>query len=217
MATAVASTLLDAPKSVFLLTISGQIESAEFPEFDDIFCKYSFVCGQDWYVTCGLEEGISQVAKKSLYYSESSNFVFNHPLDVAFKTTNPHGWPQIVLSAYGYDVFGHDVVRGYGAVHLPITAGSHVLTVPMFVPESSSYMQKFSSWLLGRRPEFIDPCVVAQSEGREVTRVRSQGSVRLKLNVLTKDMKNLGYDVLPSDVAATLPETRMFSLNTSDH
>ena len=43
---AVASTLLDAPKSVFLLTINGQIESAEFPEFDDIFCKYSFVCGQ---------------------------------------------------------------------------------------------------------------------------------------------------------------------------
>jgi len=75
----------------------------------------------------------------------------------------------------------------------------------MFVPESSSYMQKLSAWLLGRRPEFIDPCIVAQSEGREVTRVRSQGSVRLKLNVLTKDMKRLGYDVLPSDVASTIP------------
>ena len=94
------------------------------------------------------------------------------------------------------------------SVHLPIAAGSHILTVPMFVPESSSYMQKFSSWLLGRRPEFVDPCVVAQSEGREVTRVRSQGSVLLKLNVLTKDMKKLGYDILPSDVATTLPESR---------
>ena len=38
--------MLDAPKSVFLLTVGGQIESAEFPEFDDIFCKYSFVFGQ---------------------------------------------------------------------------------------------------------------------------------------------------------------------------
>jgi len=200
--------LLDAPKSVFLLTVGGQIESAEFPEFDDIFCKYSFVFGQDWAITSGLEEGISQIAKRSLYYSEStSKFVFNHPLDVSFKSTNPFGWPQIVVSAYGYDVFGHDVVRGYGAVHLPVSSGSHVLTVPMFVPESSSYMQKLSSWLLGRRPEFIDPCVVAQSEGREVTRVRSQGTVRLKLNVLTKDLKRLGYDVLPSDVAATFPET----------
>lgn len=203
---AVASTLLDAPKSVFLLTINGQIESAEFPEFDDIFCKYSFVCGQDWSITSGLEEGISQIAKRSLYHSEStSKFVFNHPIDVSFKSTNPFGWPQIVISAYGYDVFGHDVVRGYGAVHLPITAGNHEIAVPMFVPESSSYMQKLSAWLLGRRPEFIDPCIVAQSEGREVTRVRSQGSVRLKLNVLTKDMKRLGYDVLPSDVASTIP------------
>ena len=40
-----------------------------------------------------------------------------------------------------------------------------------------------------------------------MTRVRSQGTVRLKLNVLTKDLKRLGYDVLPSDVAATFPET----------
>lgn len=92
-----------------------------------------------------------------------------------------------------------------------------IITKLFHLYSNSSYMQKFSSWLLGRRPEFIDPCVVAQSEGREVTRVRSQGSVRLKLNVLTKDMKKLGYDVLPSDVAATLPETRTPAHKHLDH
>lgn len=37
----------------------------------------------------------------------------------------------------------------------------------MFVPESSSLLQKLSSWFIGRRPEFVDPCIVAQGEGRE--------------------------------------------------
>ena len=61
--------------SVFLMMASGQIESArvsletpfdtifpqgesltsalslQFPEFDDLYCKYSFVYGQDWVVT----------------------------------------------------------------------------------------------------------------------------------------------------------------------
>lgn len=39
--------------------------------------------------------------------------------------------------------------------------------IPMFVPESSSFLQKITSWLTGRRPEFIDPRVLAQGDGRE--------------------------------------------------
>ena len=31
--------------------------------------------------------------------------------------------PQLVVSCYGPDVFGTDVVRGYGAVHVPVTPG----------------------------------------------------------------------------------------------
>lgn len=36
---------------VFMLSVAGQIESAEFHEFDDIYCKYCFVYGPDWVVT----------------------------------------------------------------------------------------------------------------------------------------------------------------------
>ena len=52
--------------------------------------------------------------------------------------------PQIVISCYGPDVFGNDVVRGYGAVHIPMTPGKHQLTVPMFVPISASKLQKLT-------------------------------------------------------------------------
>ncbi|XP_067572740.1 B9 domain-containing protein 1 isoform X1 [Pseudorca crassidens] len=105
----------------------------------------------------------------------------------------------IVLSVYGPDMFGNDVVRGYGAVHVPFSPGRHKRTIPMFVPESVSKLQKFTSWFMGRRPEYTDPKVVAQGEGREVTRVRSQGFVTLLFNVVTKDMRKLGYDTGPPD------------------
>lgn len=164
-----------------------------------MYCKYSFVYGQDWVVTSGWEEGISQTTKKSL--DRRQVFVFNFPLDITFKSTSPYGWPQLVISCYGLDAFGHDVVRGYGAVHVPISPGSHVRELPMFVPESSSKFQKFTSWFLGRRPEFVDPKVVAQGEGREVTRVRSQGSVKVTFSVVTRDMKKLGYDTEAATVA----------------
>ncbi|MEJ1273047.1 B9 protein domain 1 [Cricetulus griseus] len=191
-----------ASPSVFLLMVNGQVESAQFPEYDDLYCKYCFVYGQDWAPTAGLEEGISQIASKSQDVRQA--LVWNFPIDVTFKSTNPYGWPQIVLSVYGPDVFGNDVVRGYGAVHVPFSPGRHKRTIPMFVPESTSTLQKFTSWFMGRRPEYTDPKVVAQGEGREVTRVRSQGFVTLLFNVVTKDMKKLGYDTGPVDTQGVL-------------
>ena len=31
--------------------------------------------------------------------------------------------PQLVLHAYGIDIFGNDVVRGYGVCHIPMVPG----------------------------------------------------------------------------------------------
>jgi B9 domain-containing protein 1 len=75
--------------------------------------------------------------------------------------------PQLVLSCYGKDVFGHDIIRGYAVVHLPMKPGRQKLRIPLFVPESTSKMQMFFAWIQGRRPEYIDPRVIAHGEGRE--------------------------------------------------
>lgn len=37
----------------------------------------------------------------------------------------------------------------------------------MFVPESTSLLQKLTCWLTGRRPEYVDSRMLAQGEGRE--------------------------------------------------
>uniref|UniRef100_A0A8C5EPK7 B9 domain-containing protein 1 n=2 Tax=Gouania willdenowi TaxID=441366 RepID=A0A8C5EPK7_GOUWI len=179
--------------SVFLLMVNGQIEGANFPGYDNLYCKYCFVYGHDWAPTTGLEEGITQITSKST--QSSHKLIWNFPLEATFKSANPSGWPQLVVSVYGPDVFGNDVVRGYGATHVPFTPGRHTRTIPMFVPEPTWRLQKFTGWLMGRRPEYTDPKVVAHGEGREATRVRSQGFVTVSFHITTKDMKKMGYDV----------------------
>lgn len=99
------------------------------------------------------------------------------------------------MSVYGFDFFGNDVVRGYGATHIPPIAGMHRKRVPMFVPQSSSLVHQITSWFTGRKPEFIDPKVVAQSEGREVIRVSSNGYLNVVFNVVLKDFQKYGFNV----------------------
>lgn len=92
--------------------------------------------------------------------------------------------PQLIMSFYGLDIFGHDVIRGYGVCHIPLQTGEHkkrcarkyklfVTTVESFcrvfvyVPQSSSMLQQVMAWLTGRRPELIDTSILASGNGRE--------------------------------------------------
>lgn len=176
-----------------MVMITGQIESGEFPAgIDNLYCKYSFTHGNDWSIVAGVEEGITQITRKS--FDPRQLLVWNFPLELTFKSTNAFGWPQLVLSIYGIDEFGRDVVRGYGTVHVPVAAGQHHRDVPVFVPRSSSGAQSFTSWLMGQQPEFVDAKFVSQGEGREVTRVQSQGTVNVTFQVVMKDMRRFGYE-----------------------
>jgi len=105
---------------VFLVSVVGQIEKGHFSNYDNMYCKYAFVYGPDWEIVTvsfphtfyfegvifclifffcilfvcfaikqGVEEGISQIAQKS--QDERQQVVWNFPLDVSFKSTNPHG------------------------------------------------------------------------------------------------------------------------------
>uniref|UniRef100_A0A2H8THY3 B9 domain-containing protein 1 n=1 Tax=Melanaphis sacchari TaxID=742174 RepID=A0A2H8THY3_9HEMI len=75
--------------------------------------------------------------------------------------------PQLIISVYGLDTFGNDVVRGYGVCHLPVVNGQSSEEMIMFVPESSSTLQKLTSWLTGKRPEYVDARLLARGDGRE--------------------------------------------------
>lgn len=49
--------------------------------------------------------------------------IWNFPIEVSFRSTNISGWPRIVLSVYGPDWLGHDVILGYGVATLPLVSG----------------------------------------------------------------------------------------------
>lgn len=181
----------DAPPSSFTILATGQVESADIPNCSNAYLKYQLVAGEDWQLLDGLEEGITQAARVA--EGRDGVLVWNFPLDVTYKTTNAFGWPQLVVSVYGLDGFGRDVVKGYGCIHLPTCAGRYTLKVRLFKPRSASGLQSFTSWLTGMPAEFSDPKFPSYGEGREVTRVTSGGHVTAQINIMTKDMDQFGY------------------------
>ena len=64
---------------------------------------------------------MSQVGSPSLL--QSRDIVWNFPFDCVFMATNPMGWPQIIVTLYGPDLFGRSVIKGYGSVHFPTSPG----------------------------------------------------------------------------------------------
>ncbi|KAF1333182.1 B9 domain-containing protein 1, partial [Globisporangium splendens] len=115
------------PASGFHMIYSGQVEAVD-----------------------GVDTGLSQMAYAS---NQQDEIIFSFPIDISFKSTNPFGWPRIVLSVCGLDALGRDVIRGYGSIHLPTCAGSTTRDVPLFKSLSSSMLQQFTAWLTGSPPE----------------------------------------------------------------
>jgi B9 domain-containing protein 1 len=72
----------------------------------------------------------------------------------------------------------------------------HERTVQIFSPVTSSVILKFLGVLVGQRAEIINaPKVVASGDGREITRTKSEGSIKIIFQVTTRDMDKFGYNV----------------------
>ena len=186
----------DAPNSFFVL-INGEIECVHAVGASAVYCKYDFVFGPDWEIvkTSGeqttLREAVSQLSSRSP--GPDSAFSFNFPIDVLFRSTNPAGWPQLVVSAAELDRIGRDRVIGYGRTFLPAASGRFDRVVELFRPVPSSPVQWLISLVSARRVEFVDPRFVARPEGREATRVEEGGTMTVKLNVVVRNMEHFGY------------------------
>ena len=122
------STKADEVADRFYVMVNGQVESAEvrrssdyhvrfkqtpthtchpppchrclllvqFQGVDNLYCRYCFNFGPDWSAMSGVDVGLSQIAQKA--NGHDSRIVWNFPIDIVFKSTNPHGWPRLVLS-----------------------------------------------------------------------------------------------------------------------
>mmetsp|Transcript_19756 Transcript_19756/g.28988 ORF Transcript_19756/g.28988 Transcript_19756/m.28988 type:complete len:228 (-) Transcript_19756:170-853(-) len=178
----------------FYVMITGQIESATFPSgINNLYCRYSFTYGPDWDILHGVNSGITQIAKRNIDGNNNKSIAWNFPIEIAFKSTNAFGWPRIALAIYGIDSLGRDVVRGYGSLMCPTCPGRYERIVQTYRPVSGSICQRIMNWIGGTPPEFYDSKFVTQSEGRGVVRVHTEGTVKVILNVITKEMESFGY------------------------
>jgi len=187
----------------FQIMATGQVESGDFGGVDSLYCKYSYLMGKDWRIIQGVDTGISQIACKN--NSGESLVVWNFPIDISFTSTNAHGWPRMVLSVYGLDMLGRDVVHGYGQLHIPTQPGVYTRYVRMFKPVSLSWVQQITAWMFGNQAEFYDSKFVGQGKNRDVTRVKTSGVVKVKINVLTHGMEKFGFSDGVMDTAVAQP------------
>jgi len=118
------------------------------------------------------------------------------PFECSFRSLNPSGWPQLVVTCVYPDFLGREVIKGYGVVHVPTTPGRHERTIQIFSPLTSSVMLKFFGFLVGQRAELINaPKVVASGDGREITRTKAEGSIKIVFQVTLRDMEKFGYNI----------------------
>lgn len=126
--------------------------------------------------------------------NDDLDFIWNLPIELTMNSTNVYGWPQLIVSVYGLNFFGLDVIRGYGHIHLPPIPGRHELKINLFRPKSSTLLGEISCYLGGKRPEFLDFKCVAEGEGRDILHFESEkGEVIVQLDVIIKDMIKHGY------------------------
>lgn len=178
--------------STFSINVRGQIADCTLPQLAgmDVACKYSYEVGPDWQVASGLEEGFSQLTG-----SETQDFVLNLPLDCTFKSTNPSGWPRLVIELIGPNYFGSDQPRGFCWIMIPPIPGTREIEAPIYLPKASSTIQSISHWFSGSSVNFADPKQIAQSTGRELVRVESVGKIRVNFKIISTNLLKFGYNV----------------------
>lgn len=202
---------VSSPTSSFFLMITGHIESAQTTSStslnDHLYCRYSFSYGPDWEVVHGVSMGLSQIGRQGVFVENNGQggneaIVWNFPIEISFQSTNPHGWPRLAISIYGFDFMGRDVVRGYASLLLPLTPGRHVRYVKTYRPVSGSRCQQFVNWLMGTNPEYYDSKMVTRGDGRSVTRVVSDDGMIVKVALVAtrKDFSTFGYTTSSSQL-----------------
>lgn len=177
--------------------VTGHIESLQSDIFDDrLYCRYSFSCGPDWEVVHGVSMGVSQIGRRGVSRPRDGGdaIALNFPIEMAWTSTSPHGWPRLALSVYGFDFWGRDVLVGYASLLLPIAPGRHTRFLKTFRPVSGSRVVQLVNWLMGTTPEYYDSKMVTRGEGRSVTRVvGADRTVKVNLMVTLKDFAAFGF------------------------
>lgn len=172
----------------FLLCLTGQIEWVDIlaSSGSSWHCKYEFSSGPDWRILGGLEAGLSQIVN---IINNGDKVVLNLPIEIQYKSTNPYGWPQLVLSVYK-----EMQLAGYGRCHVPLKPGNHTVEVSLSKPQASSILGYVASFF-GYQPELLQPKMLATTAGNNLILMESSGTAQISFNIVSQGFQSLGYDI----------------------
>ena len=88
-------------------------------ETSTLSCKWSIEWGDSWTYLEGEYDGQTQYSIQS----DNGICIWNHPIDIHFKTTSVKGWPRLIVELWKIDKYGLCTPVGYGFTHLPSNAG----------------------------------------------------------------------------------------------
>ena len=183
-------------KSLFFrLFISGSIEYGNFTGEEPIKINYEFVSGEKWAKEDGLINGSTQYSCKGEgiynYYSYGLNF------EISYRSTDPFGWPQLVLNCFTVDANGNEIIKGYGCVHVPTSTGRHKRKIHIFRPtQNTDFLGKFFGNNLSgsedKNDDKTDPKVISSGQEREISRANCEGFINVMFQVVFRDVDKFG-------------------------
>ena len=185
----------------FRLYVQGIIEYGNFVNFGNIMgttpikIKSEFVFGKDWDKEDGnLTEETQFTFKGDGTYNYYS---FNKQFEISFRSTNPFGWPQLVLICCSVDNDGNELVEGYGCVHVPTNTGRHERRIHIFSTlHESKWQEKLFGYSTKKKNEVTNASqVISSGQGREISRVRCDGWVKVIFQVSFRDMDKFGLSI----------------------
>ncbi|ORZ33811.1 hypothetical protein BCR44DRAFT_1191181 [Catenaria anguillulae PL171] len=213
--------------NTFTLHLSGELDSCHSTRTQAMYATLNMLAGPDW-TPNGQVQLVTQLAYRPTLgpppfptspgssSSHSCHCCFPHPRGFLI---HQHVRRHLVMSLFHLVAIDQPIGLAATArqrvwpgrpeprracwirhVACPRHPGRHVVYAPLFVPRASSKLNEWLSWAAGRPPEVVDLGGVFGGEGknRHVLRVRSDGMVKLVLNVAVKDLDKFGYQFGPS-------------------
>uniref|UniRef100_A0A8R1HV61 B9 domain-containing protein 2 n=1 Tax=Caenorhabditis japonica TaxID=281687 RepID=A0A8R1HV61_CAEJA len=122
----------------------------------------------------------------------SANGFGDNRLSVRYQLS--FGWPRLLFQVWHHDGHGRQEIAGYGTLLLPNCAGKHELTSGCWRPRGS-WREELVHRLLGGGMQLTSFTALEDPSIREKIVSVSAGTIRLQLNIITKDFQR--YGILP--------------------
>ncbi|CAI5451634.1 unnamed protein product [Caenorhabditis angaria] len=196
-------------KSSIVVTVHGNVTSAQFPEEENICIKLNVATSEDWRIISGDHSVLSSFS----FRGATSHMNIDLPFETSYKSSTPYMWPRYVFSCYSKNRSGNDCLKAYGSLFVPTTPGRHLKRVYCFLPEPSSMIQRITARIRELNAELVNPLMPGFSDGRHALRVTSKGYLDIEINISIKctdtslQFTSMSHNTTPSSTS---------NLNNSD-